>query len=391
MLTLNTNALLATCRVKPIGGTLALYVFNSSARPQVGQMCGGGFYAQSFNAAMADDAHSWPGDSEPSKAWAPPMKPGGMFSVKAAPSPAAGVGAQAGDLSYLDATLTEYVNGAGQADGTGAATGTAHEAALNGTPPPALNSLVDAMVPAGDSLTLNITPPDYVDYDHAIIGCRQALAWVYTSFVGVGVVPGNVTLAGLTPNVPTEVVALSLDSAGVSGYPSNILRATPTDGSGPLLERIEADVIRALQGITVAAGYYDTVEGAYRYGHQVDVEHAAMPVAFIHSQQADTEQGPLCGTSGISRRPLRIAVVMASRRPVGSVAEWPAQEAIRMEDAIVKAVLADRTRGGNALNTTPKESLFNPVTDKPLGDAVLVKMFEIEYWHQSDNPSVQTP
>jgi hypothetical protein len=256
---------------------------------------------------------------------------------------------------------------------------------------PTLTSIADDL--AGTTVTLTVTPPATGDYDHCQILYRErgSAVWsVGATYVGAPGVGGTVQQTGLTPGVVHDFIVYAQDSAGAAGPPSVQRSKAPTAGTGTIQERIVADLVAALEGILESEGYWDDVEAVHRAGHQVDLEIADHPVAFVREDTIDHEQEVVAGVTGILDQKHRIMVAMVARRAADDVLDWPAAEAGRMDDAIRKAVLADRTRGGLAIDTRPVRSQLNP-SGVDLGDAVTAVEFEVWYRVQTDNPSVKQP
>lgn len=257
---------------------------------------------------------------------------------------------------------------------------------------PTLSNAVDKA--SGATVTLTLTPPAAGDYDHCQIlyRIRDATVWttggVHTGSQGT---EADVDQAGLTDSQVYEFLAYAEDAGGVVGPPSVTHRAAPSDGTGPMSGRIVTDLKHAIEGITQASGYWDDVAAVYRFGYAQELEGKTMPVAFLKCAEIGAVEGPLVGAQGSTDNSMRVVVVLASERASTDDDEWVAEEAHRQLDAIVKAVLADPTRGGLARDTVPYDGTPNVETEEKLGDAVAAKQFTIHYLTQRDNPSVRLP
>jgi len=149
----------------------------------------------------------------------------------------------------------------------------------------------------------------------------------------------------------------------------------------PVLTSCIDNVQAALLTITEANGYWDTVAAAYKMGGTApDIRNASLPVALIHVSNPELVRRGAAGGVELIDRKVGVAVGMVTQKPLEEAgdADWEQEEAMRMEAAITKAIIADRQRGGFAIDTKYRVTNFFPedLSEFPVSVAVI---FELEY------------
>lgn len=147
----------------------------------------------------------------------------------------------------------------------------------------------------------------------------------------------------------------------------------------PVSARIIDSVVTALEGITVANGYWKDVERVQPADHFVpDWSGIALPAMLVGAVEADMVGDDTgAGTEGLLDWRMSFAVLAASG-PRENSDGWAQGEMHELQGAIVRAVMTDPGRNGLAVVTLPKKVLFQP-ENLPQFDAAVAVVFETYY------------
>lgn len=143
-------------------------------------------------------------------------------------------------------------------------------------------------------------------------------------------------------------------------------------------EKILDNLQTTLQAITVAGGYVNTIASVQKWAQSGNAL-AALPTIIINAGPEDRENRPGFITS------CKLSVIL----DVYTVAATDTDAALNsLLGDITKALMADYTRGGYAVNTTIKSVIpFEAIEGQPY--AGLIITVEIEYRHKLTDSTSQ--
>lgn len=152
-------------------------------------------------------------------------------------------------------------------------------------------------------------------------------------------------------------------------------------------ERILQHVQATLEAVTVEHGYQTTLQSVQRFqqdGQQLSV----VPVAVLVEGGDDVElDGPMNGYDGLVSHALTLSVVLIHRQDTDVDSQPAAQAMNRLIADVQKAMQADPTRGGVAINT---EEIGVGELDAEEGQPELVRTvgYRIRYRHRRTDPTI---
>jgi hypothetical protein len=230
MLLLNSSWAL-TCLISPLGADASGAGYFAQAGTAFGGA--GSFYAQTFNAAVADDKHTWPGSTLPPNAYCPPAKPGGLL-LKQCLVDIAATSSMSATATMVDSAVQCAVAVTGT--GTVVATATAIARIVSDIPgAPVLGAVTDLMESVlGGSVRCPLTPPTDAFYHHSQVYYHVdgAVAWTAgPTYTGTPGELGYLDITGLVRDAVYDFVAIGLTSDSVPGLPSVVRTCTPTNGA----------------------------------------------------------------------------------------------------------------------------------------------------------------
>lgn len=156
-------------------------------------------------------------------------------------------------------------------------------------------------------------------------------------------------------------------------------------------ELILKHIATTLEGVTVAAGYANTLQSVQRFRQSGQVV-AEVPLCVIMEGEDQIEmEGPLSGTGSLSTRKMTVNLVLIHRQDEETDAR-PATEVMNSLVADVqKAMLGGERfqRGGHALDT--KEIGIGELNvEEGQPELVQTVAFQVQYRHRYDDPYAET-
>lgn len=149
---------------------------------------------------------------------------------------------------------------------------------------------------------------------------------------------------------------------------------------------ILANIKTALEGITTAAGYWATVADVlYHEDYAIEKMGEAMPVMVLASGDETVSSRHLRGSDPLVTIEWEVHVFGLHRGRTAAEA-WGVNQVAQMRHAIAKALGADRTRGGYAIDTKMKSVGWFPADFQGF-DASVACTFEVVYRHQEADSS----
>lgn len=146
------------------------------------------------------------------------------------------------------------------------------------------------------------------------------------------------------------------------------------------------NVQTALATITVANGYNNTVASVQRFNQAGQV--LANTPALILMQGGDNvdSEGPLAGAYSLTSRSVSVSVVIIHRQDLDVDTRSAAEAMNSLIQDVQKAMLADYTRGGYAIDTS---EIGIGELDAEDGEPELVQTvaFKINYRHRRTDPT----
>lgn len=161
-----------------------------------------------------------------------------------------------------------------------------------------------------------------------------------------------------------------------------------------LLEMILQDVASAVQGIRKADGYYHTMpkDAVFRRRQRGEPTQGVVPSANVawlreSSEEAGTTVHDDVGHGDAKTTVDLVVDVWLQPKAVGIAPENDDADSVAWAADIVRAVMQDPQRGGNALRTTAGDrSPWQTQNAQYFGLSVV---FSIEYRHREEDPSVR--
>ena len=114
-------------------------------------------------------------------------------------------------------------------------------------------------------------------------------------------------------------------------------------------ERIMKHIQTTLEGITVANGYGNTLTAVERVLQQGQTTQP--PMAYVIEGDDDAQVGPLFGSNGLLSRSLQVGVVLVVQQETDIDSKSASEVMNCLIADVQKAMQADHTRGGLAINT----------------------------------------
>lgn len=152
-------------------------------------------------------------------------------------------------------------------------------------------------------------------------------------------------------------------------------------------ETIMKNVQSTLEGITVAAGYANTIQSVQRY-RQAGQDVRLAPGALVSEGDEEIDEGPLSGANGLVTKRLTVGVLLYARQEPTDTKSG--DEVINSLQADVEKALATTyTRGGKAIDTKEVgNGRLDPEDGVPELNRLLI--YELHYRHRREDPTSLT-
>jgi hypothetical protein len=156
-----------------------------------------------------------------------------------------------------------------------------------------------------------------------------------------------------------------------------------------ILELIMQNVKTTLETITTGNGYSNTIASVQRFSQSGQVL-ASTPVCVLMQGGDNVDSdGPLAGASSLVTRSLTVSVVIIHRQNLDIDTRSASEAMNSLIQDVQKAMLADYTRGNNAIDTS---EIGIGELDSEEGEPELVQTvgFKITYRHRRTDPTSKT-
>lgn len=144
-------------------------------------------------------------------------------------------------------------------------------------------------------------------------------------------------------------------------------------------EDILANIQSSLQGITTISGYANTIKSVQRWD---DGGKSTVEIPFITISEGAEEKDPAPHPLYTCRLPVYLEV--ETRK--GSDTRKMSVILNSLLGDVEKAIMADRTRGGNAQNTVLKNNSQYTAVDGMPSAGIIIEI-EVVYQHRQDDPT----
>lgn len=149
-------------------------------------------------------------------------------------------------------------------------------------------------------------------------------------------------------------------------------------------ESIMKDIKATLEGVTVGAGYANTIASVQRF-RQAGQSTLQVPCVFLIETTEEAADGP----DPLITKHLTVVLYVVTRQDESTDSRSGDEVMNSLRADIEKAVLSTRTRGGYAIDTKP---LGSEEMDLEVGGPDLKTQlhFEVMYRHQNTDPTAAT-
>jgi hypothetical protein len=204
------------------------------------------------------------------------------------------------------------------------------------------------------------------------------------TFVGVPGLAAVYNLPGLTIGHYYQV-AVAAYYGLLYNYsdPSTPKTAAVLAASDPVIERITADAAATLETITQSNGYYHTVKEVHRIKNAGVITPAQYPSLVVWAYDAEAIDG-----TPVEHISNNLTLVVEAWVTPDTLLPGGLDTAInRMEADIIRAILTDPRRGGNAIRTKETRWIKYIAEENAPYGAIQIT-FTVHYRHQRTNPAI---
>jgi hypothetical protein len=152
-------------------------------------------------------------------------------------------------------------------------------------------------------------------------------------------------------------------------------------------EQIMKQIQATLEGITIANGFGHTMVSVQRFLQQGQTLAETPVCVLLEGEDSVKQEGPLAGAYSLTSRTMMVSVVAIHQEDT----ETDARSASEVMNAIVldiqKALQADPTRGGLALDTS-EIGVGELNSDEGQPEIIQTVAFSISYRHRRTDPTI---
>lgn len=150
-------------------------------------------------------------------------------------------------------------------------------------------------------------------------------------------------------------------------------------------ERIMKNIQAALQAITVANGYANTLNAVERVLQQG--QSTKPPMAYVIEGDDDANDGPLAGSTGLTSRSLQVGVVLVVQQDTDIDARSASEVMNSLVADVQKKMQEDYRRGDLAVNTE-ETSVSAVQIDEGMSVLSCTVAYRIAYRHSRLDPAI---